>query len=67
VIKILRRAALASVVIFASNGWLLGPANASGSSILEPAAGALLGQYYGAGNLAQTTARKPFGSEWKTV
>ena len=54
---ILGRAALAGVVIFASNGWLLGAANASGSSILEPAAGALLGQYYGAGNLAQTTAK----------
>ena len=54
---ILGRAALAGVVIFASNGWLLGAENANGSSILEPAAGVLLGQYYGAGNLAQTTAK----------
>jgi hypothetical protein len=55
--NILGRAALASVVILASNGWLPGAANGSGSSILEPAAGALLGAYYGAGNLAQTTAK----------
>src|ERR1017187_1099372 len=55
--RILSRAALAGVVIFASNGWLPGAENASGSSILEPAAGVLLGQYYGAGNLAQTTAK----------
>jgi hypothetical protein len=55
--RILGGAALAGVVIFASNGWLLGAANASGSSILEPAAGALLGQYYGADNVAQTTAK----------
>ena len=38
-------------------GPVLGAANASGSSILEPAAGALLGQYYGAGNMAQNTAK----------
>jgi hypothetical protein len=55
--KILSRAALASVVFFASSGWLLGSANTSRSSILEPAAGALLGMYYGAGSLAQTTAK----------
>src|SRR4051812_522727 len=55
--NIFGRAALAGVVMFAANGGLLGAANAGGSSILEPAAGALLGQYYGAGNLAQTTAK----------
>ena len=55
--RILSGAALAGIVIFASNGWLLGAANPSASSILEPAAGTLLGQYYGAGNLAQTTAK----------
>jgi hypothetical protein len=55
--KILCGAALAGVVIFASNGLLIGSANASGSSILEPAAGVLLGQYYGTGNVAQTTAK----------
>src|SRR3979411_1440442 len=54
---ILGRAALAGVVIVAFNGWLLGAANAGRSSILEPAAGALLGQYYGAGNLAQNSAK----------
>jgi hypothetical protein len=55
--NILGRAALASVVILASNGWFLAAADSSGSSILEPASGAMLGAYYGAGNLAQTTAK----------
>ena len=55
--NILRGAALASVVLFASNGGLLGATDASGSSILEPATGALLGMYYGAGDVAQTTAK----------
>src|ERR1700728_5034554 len=55
--EILRRAVLAGVAIFASHGSLISPANGSGSSILEPAAGALLGQYYGSGNVAQTTAK----------
>ena len=55
--NILGRAALVGVIIFASKGWLLGAADVSGSNILAPAAGALLGQYYGAGNLAQTTAK----------
>ena len=55
--KILTRVALASVVFFASSGWLLGSANTSRSSILEPATGALLGMYYGAGSIAQTTAK----------
>jgi len=55
--NILARAGLAGVLILVSNGWLLGAANASGSSILEPPRGALLGLYYGAGNLAQTTTK----------
>ena len=55
--KILGRVALASVVFFVSSGWLLGATNASSSSILEPATGALLGMYYGAGTIAQTTAK----------
>ncbi len=55
--KILGRVALASVVFLASSGWLLGATGASGSSILEPATGALLGMYYGAGTIAQTTAK----------
>ena len=46
--NILGRATLMGLVIFASNGWLLGAPNPSESSILEPSAGALLGQYYGA-------------------
>ena len=53
--KILCKAVLAGVSIFASHGSLISPANGSGSSILEPAAGVLLGQYYGSGNAAQTT------------
>jgi len=55
--NILASAALAGVLILASNGWLLGAANASAPSILEPPAGALLGLYYGAGSLAQTAAK----------
>ncbi len=55
--KILGRVALASVVFFVSSGWLLGATNAGGSSILEPATGALLGMYYGAGTIAQATAK----------
>ena len=45
--NILGRAALAGVLIFASSGWLLGAADAGGSSILEPASGAWLGQFCG--------------------
>jgi hypothetical protein len=55
--NILRKAALAGALILASNGWLPGAASDSGSAILEPAAGVLLGQFYGAGSLAQTTAK----------
>src|SRR6202020_1071096 len=58
---ILGRAARAGIVIlafiFVFDGGRLGAANASGSSILEPASGALLGLYYGAGNLADTAAK----------
>src|SRR5690242_6507456 len=52
--KIIRTIAQAVVVMLASTTWLLG---ADDSSILEPAAGALLGQYYGAGTIAQNTAK----------
>ena len=55
--NILCGAVLAGIVIFASHGGLLGAANASGSPILEPAAGVLLGQFYGSGSVAQTTAK----------
>src|SRR5262245_29405069 len=53
----LGRAVLTGVVIIVSHCWVIGAANASESSILEPATGALLGQYYGAGSLAETTAK----------
>jgi hypothetical protein len=55
--NILRQAAPAGALILASNGWLPGAVSDSGSTILEPAAGVLLGQFYGAGSLAQTTAK----------
>lgn len=55
--NILGRVALAGAVILACGGGLLGAANDAESSILEPAAGALLGQYYGAGSLDQNTAK----------
>jgi hypothetical protein len=47
--KTLLAAALAGTVIFASN--------AAESPILEPASGVLLGQYYGAGSIAQAAAK----------
>ncbi|MFZ0998133.1 MAG: hypothetical protein WAO17_08045, partial [Candidatus Sulfotelmatobacter sp.] len=56
------RAASAGVVILALSGILTGAASQEsrgssirGSSILEPASGALLGQFYGAGSIEQTT------------
>src|SRR5581483_7417690 len=53
----LSQAVLSGALIVAFNGWLLGAGNDSGSAILEPTAGALLGQFYGAGTLAQTAAK----------
>ena len=55
--KTLSTAALAAAVILVSDGLLTSPANAGGSSILEPASGALLGQYYGAGSVAQAAVK----------
>ncbi|MES2222553.1 MAG: hypothetical protein V4587_16500, partial [Acidobacteriota bacterium] len=55
--KILSTVALASVVCFASTGSLLGATSATESPILEPATGALLGMFYGAGTVEQTTAK----------
>jgi hypothetical protein len=51
------KATLAGSLILVSTGWLLAVAHDSGSTILEPATGALLGQFYGAGTLAQTAAK----------
>jgi hypothetical protein len=53
------RAALTGVVILALCGLLTNTASeeSSGSSILEPASGVLLGQYYGAGSIDQTTLK----------
>jgi len=55
----LSKAALAGVAILALSGLLTPAADekSSGSSILEPASGALLGQYYGAGSIDQTTLK----------
>jgi hypothetical protein len=55
--KTLNIAALAGAVILFSNGLLTSSAKAGGSSILEPASGALLGQYYGAGSVAQAAVK----------
>jgi glycosyl hydrolase family 26 len=57
--KMLRRAALAGVAILALRGLFTEAASEelSGSSILEPASGALLGLYYGAGSIEQTTRK----------
>jgi len=54
--NIFHKATLAGSLILVSTGWLLAAAQDSGSTILEPATGALLGQFYGAGTLAQTAA-----------
>ena len=52
----LNRAALASVVILAFSGLFTNAANEerSGSSILEPVSGALLGQFYGNGSIDES-------------
>jgi hypothetical protein len=52
----LGRAASVGVVILALSGLFTNAASeeSSGSSILEPTSGALLGQYYGAGSIDQT-------------
>src|SRR3984957_3364697 len=55
--RILRRVALIGALMLAFNGGLAAAANGSGSAILEPATGALLGVFYGAGDLAQTSAK----------
>jgi hypothetical protein len=57
--KMLRRVTLTGVLIFVYTGLLPNAVNGglSESSILEPASGALLGQYYGAGGLAQTAVK----------
>ena len=51
-----RRVALAGVVILALSGLFTNAASeeSRGSSILEPASGVLLGQFYGAGSIDQT-------------
>jgi len=57
--EMLRRAAFAGVAILALSGLLTNAASekSSRSSILEPASGALLGQFYGAGSIDQTTRK----------
>jgi Glycosyl hydrolase family 26 len=54
--EMLGRAFLAGVVILALSGLFTNVANeeSSGSSILEPASGVLLGQFYGAGSIDQS-------------
>jgi hypothetical protein len=61
--KEMLRAASAAVVLIALSGVLTiaesqaSPGSSSRSSILEPASGALLGQFYGAGTIDQTTRK----------
>lgn len=43
--------------LFAGPAQTLEKSDSSGSSILEPASGALLGQFYGAGTIAQAAAK----------
>ncbi|HTT63883.1 MAG TPA: glycosyl hydrolase [Bryobacteraceae bacterium] len=55
--KVSSKAALAGTAILVSSGWLSSLASAAESPILEPASGAWLGLYYGAGTVAQTNAK----------
>ena len=55
--RFLKRTVLAGLMILGFNVWFIRPANARDSSILEPASGALLGQFCGDGNVEQTTAK----------
>lgn len=55
--KLIGKAALAGAALLVSGGWLTSMANAAESLILEPATGAWLGLYYGAGGVAQTSAK----------
>lgn len=53
----IRKAALMATAIFLSSGGHAWLANAAGSPILEPASGAWLGLYYGAGSVDQTSTK----------
>jgi len=53
----IRKGAVFAGAIFVSGGWLCGVANAAESRIIEPESGAWLGLYYGAGSVAQTSAK----------
>jgi hypothetical protein len=55
--KMISKAALVCIAILVTGGWLASLSNAAESPILEPASGAWLGIYYGAGNIAVTTAK----------
>ena len=58
--KILSQSAFAVIVILAFSGALTTAASKqSASSILEPASGALLGQYYGAGTIEALGGLRP--------
>src|SRR5215472_145067 len=55
--KMIHDAALAGAAILVSGGFLTCPASAAELPILEPQSGAWLGLYYGAGSVAQTSAK----------
>src|SRR5581483_6745444 len=55
--KTIIRIALAGVAVLLSGAALTGLANAAESGILEPPSGAWLGLFYGAGGVAQTSAK----------
>lgn len=55
--KIIRIGVLAAAAILASCTLLPSSTNAADSSILEPASGAWLGLFYGAGSISQTSAK----------
>jgi hypothetical protein len=55
--KTISSIALVGTAMFVSSGWLTCLANAVESPILEPASGAWLGLYFGAGSVDQTSAK----------
>src|SRR5581483_3145963 len=55
--KTIIRIALAGVAVLLSGAALTGLANAAESGILEPPSGAWIGLFYGAGGVAQTSAK----------
>jgi len=55
--KMISTAAVIGAAVLVCSGWVASPVNAAESPNLEPASGAWLGLFYGAGSVAQTSAK----------